>query len=214
MNSLPALGTWRCSDTWSCNDSWVTNNWSVFFLYPRSCLNLRKRWWCHRGRAPLRPKTYINIKVFFSWFQWLTFFKKTDLLSIICVKVMTSPPLILQHWWSTPLHQFKWDDGTFPCLTRTQPHKSSSGSLTYLTSDIAAVLPAIFTLLLLLQYRMNTCVLPFILFCITLCCFAFMCLLLYYFVFKKWREKQKQNASIIFEKHCDEITGIRRQLVS
>ncbi len=27
--------------------------------------------------------------------------------------------------------------------------------------------------------------------------------LLLNFVFKKWREEQKQNASIIFEEHCD-----------
>lgn len=30
----------------------------------RSCFNLRKRRRCPRGRAPLRPKTYIDVQVF------------------------------------------------------------------------------------------------------------------------------------------------------
>lgn len=167
-------------------------NRNVFFLYLRSCLNLRKRRWCHRGRAALRPKTYINIKVLFPGLILL----RMDLWTIMSVKVMASPPRIFQHWPSTPQHHSSNKmKGTFPCLTQTQPHKSSSWSFTYLTSERQFFQPYSLYSPLILMFCLYAVLLYLTLLCL------YMSLL--DFVFKKWREEQKQNASIIFEKHCD-----------
>lgn len=137
---------------------------------------------------------YTNIKVLFSGLMtdWVwTFLNRS-------VTLTSSPALISQHWPSAPLHRLKPDKEdvslVWPKLNHVNPHREA------LPTWQATVLPAIFTLLLSLWSKINSSVLP------SCCCVApdaalLPCVVTIFSV--QEMKVQKQNASIIFEKHCD-----------
>lgn len=172
----------------------MTTNWSDFCLYLRSCFNLRKRWWCHRRWAALRPKIYINIKVLFPGLmtEWVSLNNGFMKLYVYKSNDVSSSYLLALIILSSASVQMRWRH-VWPEPNLINPHGEA----------LPTVLSAIFTLLLLLQY--NSAVLPF-------CCSvvpnaALLLCVVTIFCVQEMKIGTKTKASIIFEKHWDDSLG-------